>query len=419
MNNCSEKPSPPHYTNIYDPNLVFDDNPPLVDLTFWPDSGIVNETEFTFNASGSKEKEIPDAGLYYRWDFNNDNIWDTPESQEPKIKYIYKKGGGNIKLKLSVRGAKFLYADTTVSLFVNTRPYISLNWISDLNNENLIHFDASTSWDYEDGNELEYRWDLNNDGAWDTPWNGNPLADHLFTKPDWTIKIEVRDTYHLSTKKTIVKNLPTDYTAYYPFNGNANDESGYGNNGIVHGAILTKDRFGNQNGAFYFDGFNDYIVVPDNDLLTPAYNKLTVALWAKVYGLVNKYFLCKGDSSTNREYSMDFRFNSLASFDINNQGGALSNQYVISSETILKENTWYYIVGTWDGTEHKIYINGLLENFSSPHVEIGNYDSDLYIGSYGGDILRYAINAVIDDIRIYNRALSDAEVFALYKEEPQ
>ena len=116
---------------------------------------------------------------------------------------------------------------------------------------------------------------------------------------------------------------------------------------------------------------------------------------------------------------MDFRFNSLASFDINNQGGALSNQYVISSETILKENTWYYIVGTWDGTEHKIYINGLLENFSSPHVEIGNYDSDLYIGSYGGDILRYAINAVIDDIRIYNRALSDAEVFALYKEEPQ
>ena len=50
--------------------------------------------------------------------------------------------------------------------------------------------------------------------------------------------------------------------AYYPFNGNANDESGNGNDGIVHGAALISDRFDNPNSAFNFDGINDYIELP-------------------------------------------------------------------------------------------------------------------------------------------------------------
>ena len=50
-----------------------------------------------------------------------------------------------------------------------------------------------------------------------------------------------------------------DFVAYYPFNGNADDESGGGNDGTVNGAILTTDRFGNSNSAFFFDGSNDDI----------------------------------------------------------------------------------------------------------------------------------------------------------------
>jgi hypothetical protein len=47
--------------------------------------------------------------------------------------------------------------------------------------------------------------------------------------------------------------------AYYPFNGNANDESGNGNDAIVTQAILDVDRFGNENSAYYFDGLNSYM----------------------------------------------------------------------------------------------------------------------------------------------------------------
>ncbi len=111
---------------------------------------------------------------------------------------------------------------------------------------------------------------------------------------------------------------------------------------------------------------------------------------------------------------MGLRSDSLFSFAINNQGGWETDQYGVYSETIPKENVWYHIVGTWDGTYQKIYINGKLENIASPQVLIGNFDSNLYIGAYGGNIPQYAINGTIDDIRIYDRALSAEEIYQLY-----
>jgi hypothetical protein len=65
--------------------------------------------------------------------------------------------------------------------------------------------------------------------------------------------------------------------AYYPFNGNANDESGNGNHGTVHGATLTADRFGNANSAYKFNGTDDRIVVVSNALLNPV-DQLSIAI---------------------------------------------------------------------------------------------------------------------------------------------
>jgi hypothetical protein len=74
--------------------------------------------------------------------------------------------------------------------------------------------------------------------------------------------------------------LPTNgLVAYYPFNGNANDESGNGNHGMVYGATLTVDRFGNANSAYSFDGMNDYIVTNYSGILGK--NPGTISLWLK------------------------------------------------------------------------------------------------------------------------------------------
>ena len=68
--------------------------------------------------------------------------------------------------------------------------------------------------------------------------------------------------------------------AYYPFNGDANDESGNLNNGIVNGATLTEDRFGNQNSAYNFDGTSDYIRLPHQkiNIFQPSFS---ISLWIK------------------------------------------------------------------------------------------------------------------------------------------
>ena len=64
--------------------------------------------------------------------------------------------------------------------------------------------------------------------------------------------------------------------AYYPFNGNADDESGYGNDASVIGATLTADRFGNPESAYSFDGLNDYVKASADNLPT---TERTVSLW--------------------------------------------------------------------------------------------------------------------------------------------
>jgi len=203
--------------------------------------------------------------------------------------------------------------------------------------------------------------------------------------------------------------------AHYSFNGDAHDMSGNENHGIVYGANLAEGRFNIPNSAYYFDGIDDHIVILDNEIFQLIDNKLTVSIWAKINYPANKFFIYKGDTQFNREYHIGLRIDSLASFAINNRGGWGTDQFGVASKTVLKSENWYHIVGCWDGLSQKIYINGILENTSTPDVEIGDYESDLYIGTFGGDIERYAINAIIDDIKIYNSALTENEIIELYK----
>src|SRR5215212_9357905 len=67
--------------------------------------------------------------------------------------------------------------------------------------------------------------------------------------------------------------------AWYPFNGNANDESGNGNNGVVNGAALTSDRLGNLNAAYDFNGVNNYISVTGNSSLHNIADSMSCSIW--------------------------------------------------------------------------------------------------------------------------------------------
>jgi hypothetical protein len=223
-----------------------------------------------------------------------------------------------------------------------------------------------------------------------------------------------------SYQSIFCQNLPISnqgLIAYYSFDGNADDSSGNGNHGIVHGATLTSGRKNFPNTAYYFNGIDNYIEVADNESFQLADNKITIAVWTKVEQLGDRYFIYKGSGQTNREYYLGLRYDYLASFGINNQGGWETNQFGLPSNSKIESDKWYYITGTWDGHVQKIYVNGNLENIAYPKVEIGDFESNFYIGTFGANIEQYAINATIDDIMIFNKALSNYEIKQLYDSE--
>ena len=97
--------------------------------------------------------------------------------------------------------------------------------------------------------------------------------------------------------------LTNGLVAYYPFNGNANDASGNGNDGIVYGAILTVDRFGNAYSAYYFAGTNSYIRIPQTSSLNNLQNT-TISYWIKHYKPTSgennvAYTICDGNDGAS------------------------------------------------------------------------------------------------------------------------
>lgn len=207
--------------------------------------------------------------------------------------------------------------------------------------------------------------------------------------------------------------LERELVANYLFTGNAEDISEYLNHGIVNGPTLTQDRFGNDASAYYFDGINDYISVPDADILSFPEQKMSIALWLKNDNPRHSYMLYKGSNTSNREYAMGIRVDRIAAGQINNLGTA-AVQYGVLSNTSLNLNEWHHLTMTWNGQYISIYVNGIFESRKEYNVSVGNYNSNLYFGSYGGDITLYAFPGAIDDIFIYKRVINDCEIETLF-----
>lgn len=209
--------------------------------------------------------------------------------------------------------------------------------------------------------------------------------------------------------------IPTNgLVAYYPFNGNANDFSGNNNNGQLYGGlVLTEDRFGNSNSAYLFDGVNDYIVCPTNNFPIGGTAR-SISVWIKSPNMAvgNKMLLGWG-SPTN------FKMSALAM----GRGNLPSRKLMywgwgddFDTQMQLQDNVWYHIVYTYENNLGKLYVNGSLDNSANlyPNTPSG---TSFYIGDFTTVCNNF--NGIIDDIRIYNRTLSNSEVQDLYNEGGQ
>ena len=202
--------------------------------------------------------------------------------------------------------------------------------------------------------------------------------------------------------------------AYYPFNGNANDYSGNGNNGTVYGAQLTSDKNGKHNAAYTFDGVNDFIKVPTSTSLENFDKEITINAWININKWFNSgsvgYFpiLEKSDESSIGGL-MNLHINTSTGIQSIYRGNIAYNNYKIPL------NQWVYVSFVCKNNTAYFYIDG---NLIGKKQMNGNYsykkNSPLIIGKDIPGLVEYA-NGKIDEIRIYNRALSDSEIKFLYQ----
>ena len=220
---------------------------------------------------------------------------------------------------------------------------------------------------------------------------------------------------------TTQDSIPTNgLMGYWPFNGNANDESGNGNNGVVNGATLTNDRFGNSGKAYSFDGVNDYIETPHSSTLLFSQNEVSISTWISVsnWPTLNQtedYFLSKQSSlGSNQVGFHSYIFSGTTSSPVK----AITNRYrnglssAWGAVSIINNNlgsgVWYNIIYTHYNDYDKIYIDGILVD-SQNSVQLGGTNTaPLIFGCLNNYLMNF--NGNLDDIRIYNRTLTQSEV---------
>jgi hypothetical protein len=221
-----------------------------------------------------------------------------------------------------------------------------------------------------------------------------------------------------ATAQTPPAYVPTDgLVGWWPFNGNANDESGNGNNGTVNGATLTEDRFGNGNAAYGFE--DDFILIPHSEDFN--FENVTVSFWLRT----------SSSSTSGIIKQMSYEDASFESFGVgisaaSSQLGLYGNyndsecipgygwQILESPDNLLNSN-YRHVVCVVNFDTLSIYVDGLLSAQEIvPYPQMSPcYGGDIHLGrdwsafnhNYLGDL---------DDIGIWNRALTQEEITDLY-----
>ena len=216
---------------------------------------------------------------------------------------------------------------------------------------------------------------------------------------------------------TFTKNVfPTQgLVAWYPFNGNANDESGNGNNGIVTSATLTTDRLGNSNSAYNFSGVNCLTRI-DAQINTSSIDnshEYSLSIWVKKIGngCSTQPRILEFFSTTNGALQLNWDVVNTDYIEvetINNSAVFQATSYHYSNWL----NNWNNVVFTAKTGSAKLYLNGVLVN-SFTFNGLPSLASSVSFGRMNHPTYN-AINGALDDIGIWNRALTQEEITCLF-----
>ena len=222
--------------------------------------------------------------------------------------------------------------------------------------------------------------------------------------------------------QTIPSNIPTNgLVGWWPFNGNANDESGNGNNGTVNGATLSADRNGKANSAYNFDGDLDFVKVNSISKLNNT-NSFTISVYIQPTGTTGsrQFIVSRGYDYASGSFFLCHESNENSNklrFSVNGYG--TSNVLSASSYSIPYSN-WQHVVAVKNNDSIKIYVNGVLSSRSFYSSPLSTLTDTIYFGVHhfenkSSGWYPYYFKGKMDDIAIYSRALTVEEIKNLYR----
>ena len=227
-------------------------------------------------------------------------------------------------------------------------------------------------------------------------------------------------------------NLNAGLVAYYPFNGNFNDVSGNGNNGTgQNGVGFGMDQWGNPNAAAFFDGIDDWVSITPSASITSS-KRLTVAFRFKTNSTSDQIPISKSDvlqgsngNLNNFQYQLGFNCspplpssNFYFATNHHNSCNSLSLASDYSYAGAIVPNVWYCIAAVFDSGIKSLYVNGLLVN----QQPVASGINPTYVDSCVNGNLRFGywwandpkwFSGFMDEVRLYNRALSAIEIDSL------
>ncbi len=263
--------------------------------------------------------------------------------------------------------------------------------------------------DASEGGPTSWQWDF---GDGNSSTEQNPT--HTYADEgtyDVTLTIYRDDIECTTTKQayiTIENSLEYGLVAWYPLDGDAEDASGNGHDGTVDGALPCEDRFRNTDSAYEFDGIDDIIEASNTPNLIDTCH--TLCCWVSASG-TDGFLVGKGENGINSSPYMLHAANSRYKYTVREAPNIIHTTMEQDDYNLI---TWYFLVGSYNGSQVSLYVNGVIvDSTISSGTALQNQSLNLTIGSASDN--NGCFKGKIDDVRIYDRALSPDEITELYQ----
>jgi Concanavalin A-like lectin/glucanases superfamily/Secretion system C-terminal sorting domain len=207
------------------------------------------------------------------------------------------------------------------------------------------------------------------------------------------------------------QNIDSSLVLFYPFDGDALDNSGNQIDGTLTGPTFTEDRFGNANRALHFNGTGDFLTADPSEMLDTLVAPLTVSSWVRIDGWWDGLWAAIMSKSVTALSSLQYRV------ILKNDGTYWLAPYVGCQQFQGSDdpplNTWFYMTVAYDTQSVSFFVNGELTNTFACTTPMVPNTYPLVLGKDPHGTTEY-LNGALDDFRIYSRALSGVEVEMLY-----